>query len=74
MVTACKENYISKPNLKVSSVATLTTCGGKVFHILMVVGKNEYLYASIFVEGCRYLNECPCVVLFVSISRPPGCC
>ena len=47
-----------------------------MFHILMVVGKNEYLYASIFVGGCRYLKECPHdrVVLFVSMSSPSGCC
>ena len=70
LVITCKENYISKP----TSVAALTTCGGKVFLILMVVGKNEYLYASIFVRGCRYLIECPLVMLFVSISSPPVCC
>ena len=40
-----KKNYICKPI--VSSVATLTTRDGKVFHILMAVGKNEYLCASI---------------------------
>ena len=45
-----------------------------MFHILMVVGKNEYLYVSIFVGGCRYLKECPRVMLFVSISSPSGCC
>ena len=44
-----------------------------MFHILMVVGKNEYLYASIFVRGCKYLKECPLVVLFVSMSSPSGC-
>ena len=45
-----------------------------MFHILMVVGKNEYLYASIFVEGCRYLKECPRVANAVCLSSPSGCC
>ena len=45
-----------------------------MFHILMVVGKNEYLYASTFVGGCRYLKERPHVMLFVSISSPSGYC
>ena len=45
-----------------------------MFHIQMVVEKNEYLYVSIFVGGCRYLKECPRVILFVSISSPCGCC
>ena len=46
-----------------------------MFHILMVVGKNEYLYASCnFCRGCRYLKECPRVMPFVSISSPSGCC
>ena len=38
----------------------LTMVCGRLFHSLMVLGK-EYWYASTLVEGCRYRMLCPLV-------------
>jgi hypothetical protein len=39
----------------------LTMVCGRLFQGLMVLGKNEYGYASTLVEGCRYRMLCPLV-------------
>ena len=51
---------------KLYSVADALTAGGMEFHILIVVGKKEYLYMSILVViFLMFLAEEPRVLLVV---------
>ena len=61
-------NYMFKLCLNKSNVVASTTWEGKLFHVLMALGKKEFLYASIIVGSCKSFNEWPLVTLFANIN------
>ena len=48
-------------SLKASILGADTTCCSNWFHILMVLGKKEYMWALTFGNWTRYLMSCPLV-------------